>query len=100
MLQKPVDFKDSFDSHPAACLYFLEIEGPYRLASEEEVRHAALAILASAMCTGPVMSSPSAVRDYLLLRLAALEYEVFAVLLLDAQHRVIEYREMFRGTLT
>ena len=46
------------------------------------------------------LTSPSAVRDYLRLRLAGLEHEVFAAVLLDAQHRVIEFEELFRGTLT
>src|SRR3989475_6957550 len=46
------------------------------------------------------LSSPRAVRDYLRIALAGREQEVFAVLLLDAQHRVIAYEELFRGTLT
>ncbi len=46
------------------------------------------------------LSSPRAVRDYLRLALAGREQEVFVVLLLDAQHRVIAHEELFRGTLT
>jgi DNA repair protein RadC len=46
------------------------------------------------------LSSPRAVRDYLRLTLAGREQEVFAVLLLDAQHRVIACEELFQGTLT
>lgn len=46
------------------------------------------------------LSSPRAVRDYLRLALAGREQEVFAVLLLDAQHRVISCQELFHGTLT
>ena len=48
---------------------------------------------------GPMMSSPEAVRDYLRLRVAALEHEVFIVLFLDSQHRLISCDELFRGTL-
>lgn len=48
----------------------------------------------------PVLSSPNAMRDYLRLRMADLPYEVFMVLYLDAQNRLIEVEEMFRGTLT
>ena len=44
--------------------------------------------------------SPSAVRDYLRMRLQALPHEVFVVLFLDAQNRVLTSEEMFRGTLT
>ena len=46
------------------------------------------------------LNSPLAVRRLLSLRMAGLGYEVFSVILLDAQHRVIEVRELFRGTLT
>jgi len=46
------------------------------------------------------LSSPRAVRDYLRLALAGREQEVFVVMLLDAQHRVISSEELFRGTLT
>ena len=46
------------------------------------------------------LSSPRAVRDYLRLALGGREHEVFVVLLLDAQHRVIASEELFRGTLT
>jgi DNA repair protein RadC len=48
----------------------------------------------------PLFNTPQAVRDYLQLQLGARSYEVFAVLFLDSQHRLIELEEMFRGTLT
>ena len=47
-----------------------------------------------------VFDSPEAVKHYLQLHLAARPYEVFAVLFLDAQHRLITLEELFRGTLT
>lgn len=47
-----------------------------------------------------MLSSPQAVRDFLRIQLGRLEHEVFAVIHLDAQHRVIEYVEMFRGTVS
>jgi DNA repair protein RadC len=46
------------------------------------------------------LSSPRAVRDYLRLAFAGRQHEVFVVLLLDAQHRVIACEDLFRGTLT
>ena len=49
---------------------------------------------------GCAFSSPQVVRDFLRLKLGTLEHEVFAVLLLDAQNRLIDYQEMFRGTVT
>ena len=49
---------------------------------------------------GSALTSPGAVRDYLRLALAARDHEVFVVLFLDAQHRVLRSTELFRGTLT
>lgn len=48
----------------------------------------------------PVFTSPEGVKDYLRLQLGHLDHEVFAALFLDAQHRLIQYRVLFRGTLT
>ena len=45
------------------------------------------------------LNSPIAVRDYLRLTLSDKGHEVFCVAFLDAQHRVIAFEEMFRGTL-
>lgn len=47
-----------------------------------------------------LLGSPQAVRDWLRLKLAALPYEVFGALWLDSQNRLVEYDELFRGTLT
>lgn len=46
-----------------------------------------------------VLSSPQQVRDYLTLKLGALEREVFMVLFVDAQNRVIATETLFEGTL-
>ena len=46
------------------------------------------------------LDTPQAVRHYLQLQLAARAHEVFAVLFLDSQHRLIALEELFRGTLT
>jgi DNA repair protein RadC len=56
--------------------------------------------LAAELAQRTVFDSPQAVRDYLRLQLAELAHEVFAVLFLDAQHRLLCFDEMFRGTLT
>jgi DNA repair protein RadC len=44
--------------------------------------------------------SPAAAREHLRLHLAALPYEAFVVVFLDAQNRALACEEMFRGTLT
>ena len=46
------------------------------------------------------LSSPTAVRDYLRLKLGGLGHEVFMVIFLDAQNRVIDQDILFTGTLT
>jgi DNA repair protein RadC len=46
-----------------------------------------------------VLAAPSRTREFLRLKLGALEHEVFAALFLDNRHRLIEYVELFRGTI-
>ena len=48
---------------------------------------------------GKILSDPDLTRDYLMRQLTDRAYEVFAVLLLDSQHRVIQFVELFRGTI-
>lgn len=45
------------------------------------------------------LTSPDQTRSYLQARLEGYPYEVFACLFLDNRHRVIEYEELFRGTI-
>ena len=47
-----------------------------------------------------VLSSPQHVRDYLVLKLASLTREVFMVLFLDTQNRLLASEELFSGTLS
>jgi DNA repair protein RadC len=68
--------------------------------SDDHLIAQALAILSRRMRVKAHLGSPEAVRDYLRLSLADKEHEVFVVVLLDAQNRVLACDEMFRGTLT
>ena len=47
-----------------------------------------------------VFDAPEAVRQYVQMHIGTRPHEVFAVLFLDAQHRLIVLEELFRGTLT
>jgi DNA repair protein RadC len=47
-----------------------------------------------------VFATPDAVKHYLQLHLAAKDHEVFAILFLDVQNRLLAMEELFRGTLT
>lgn len=48
---------------------------------------------------GPFLTQPQAVKDYLRLKLVAEPNEVFAIVFMNSQHRVLAYEPMFRGTL-
>ena len=56
--------------------------------------------LREALRRGNVLSSPAVVRDFLRVTLEGRDHEVFLVVFMDAQNRVIATEEMFRGTLT
>ena len=56
--------------------------------------------MAQQLAEREVFGSPDAVKHYLQLHLAHKSHEVFAVLFLDAQNRLIAMEELFRGTLT
>lgn len=70
--------------------------------SENNIIKQALSILETRIkyCTeNQAFTSPNAARDYFKLRLAEFEHEVFAAVFMDNRNRVIEYRELFRGTI-
>jgi len=55
--------------------------------------------LSAAMKTGDLLTSPDLVRSYLSAQLRHQPREVFAVLFLDNQNRLITYEELFFGTI-
>ncbi|MBD9354715.1 RadC family protein [Methylomonas albis] len=48
---------------------------------------------------GNALTSPDITRAYLSAQLRGYSYEVFACLFMDNQHRVIQWEELFRGTI-
>lgn len=73
--------------------------GNYTAVSDDEVIAAALRILSKRITASPAMSNPRIVREYLAVRFAGLEHEVFACLYLDNRNKVIACEELFRGTI-
>ena len=69
--------------------------------SDDDIIQQALAVMENRMryASGPTLTKPEHVCSYLRLRLGELEREVFAVIFLDSQHRLISYQELFLGTL-
>ena len=76
-----------------------DAHGRYHQASAEQVFDAARQMVDRQMQRGMAIVSPADVKSYLVAKLAGLDHEVFAVLFLDAKFRLIEYVEMFRGTI-
>ena len=74
--------------------------GPAKRAELVAVLELARRALAQQLREREVFSSPQAVQHYLQLHLAPKGHEVFAVLFLDAQNRLVAMEELFRGTLT
>ena len=93
---------DSFLSVSAGVggLHIRDVAGQYRAAEADEVLLAAQRLLASQVRGSALLDSPAVVKDFLRARIGNLPHEVFAVLHLDSQNRVVDYVEMFRGTVS
>lgn len=74
--------------------------GPAKRAELLAVTEMARRGMSGQLRSEPVFNSPQVVRDYLQLQIGSLPHEVFCVLFLDAQHRLLACEELFRGTLT
>jgi DNA repair protein RadC len=74
--------------------------GPSKYAQLQAIFEMSRRALVEQMQQADVLGSPQQVRDYLCLKLGGLKREVFMVLFLDAQNRVVAQEEMFSGTLT
>jgi DNA repair protein RadC len=74
--------------------------GPAKRAELLAVMEMARRALLQGLKAQPVFDSPNTVKDYLALQLGGREREVFAVLFLDAQHRLLALEELFQGTLS
>ncbi len=86
-------------THTGTALQVQDPNGTYRTASDEEVLNAARSTINRRFRRGKALTSPADSREFLRIRLAHLEHEVFAVLWLDNRHRVIAFEDLFRGTI-
>ena len=74
--------------------------GPAKRAEIGAILELARRSLAEELAARPVFDAPAKVKDYLRLQIGTRPHEVFAVMFLDAQNRLLALEEMFRGTLT
>lgn len=71
-----------------------------RIAQENRVIDEALQILDRRLFShGPELTTPGLVAEYLKLSLVQQEHEVFAVIFLDAKHRVLRFEVLFHGSI-
>ncbi|HCB42334.1 MAG TPA: DNA repair protein RadC [Pseudomonas sp.] len=84
---------------PDVTLLVRDGRGRYRPASTNQILEVARQVIDQKVQRGTAFTSPNTVKDYLRTKLVGFEHEVFAALFLDSQHRLIEYTELFRGTI-
>jgi DNA repair protein RadC len=73
---------------------------PFANVTDEEILAKAASIIESKYKdTGVAFTTSRAVKDFIKFNLAISEREIFAVMFLNAQHELIEYKELFYGTI-
>lgn len=78
---------------------FVRENAQYGPAGAEQVLKAAQEIVDSRMVRGTSFKDPAIACDFFRDKLCHLEREVFAVVILDTRHRLIDYAELFFGTI-
>jgi DNA repair protein RadC len=73
--------------------------GDEKYAQLQAVMEMARRHFAEILQRGNALTSPEITRAYLSAQLRGYSYEVFACLFLDNQHRVLQWEELFRGTI-
>ena len=74
--------------------------GPAKRTEIAAVIELARRALTQQLSQQPVFDRPQQIKDFLKLQLGGRGFEVFAVMFLDSQQRLLKLEEMFRGTLT
>ena len=80
-------------------LFTQAANGVVQSATSDEILAAARRVLAHRVRRGATLNSPRGVYEYLTMKLGALDYEVFGMVLADQRRKVIECVELFRGTI-
>jgi DNA repair protein RadC len=85
--------------HKIAAKFFRNEAGFLEPATPHQLLEAALKIIGQQLKRETTFVSPRMVHDYMRLKIGQLEHEIFAILLLDTQNRLLAYEEVFRGTI-
>tara|TARA_Y100000780_G_scaffold148373_1_gene133658 strand:- start:55 stop:519 length:465 start_codon:yes stop_codon:yes gene_type:complete len=67
--------------------------------SENDILASAANILEEKFTQTPTFSSAADTKSFLQFKMAALEHETFCIMHLNSQHHLIEFEELFRGTI-
>lgn len=78
---------------------FVRDKARYAIAEPEQVLEAAQHIVDARMVRGASFKDPAVACDFFRDKLGHQEREVFAAVMLDTRHRLIEYAELFLGTI-
>ncbi len=73
--------------------------GPVRLGVLKALPELARRFYEQSLPTGQAIRSPADTRDFLTARLRDLPHEMFCCMYLDNRHRVLQFEELFRGTI-
>ncbi len=76
-----------------------DAQGVYRSINRDTLIKSAKQCVLEQFKSGFTVSSPASAESYVQTLLLDREHEIFAVLFLDNRHQVIDYVEMFRGTV-
>lgn len=91
----------SFEAaHVDTTLYVKDLEGRYTVASDEMIFTATRAAIERKYPANTAMTRPEIAADYFKNKLNGFEHEVFSIIFLNSQNKLIAYREIFQGTLT
>lgn len=83
----------------ASSLYVRGSNNRYRSATPDQIMEAARQVVDRRMQRGTSFVDPATSREYFRDKLSGFEREVFAAALLDTRHQLIEYVELFYGTI-
>ena len=87
------------DMQEPSRLYVRNDNGRYTVATADRVVEAARTVAEQRVQRGQSFSDPALASRYFQDMLGCLEREVFAAAYLDTRHRLIEYVELFQGTI-
>ena len=81
------------------CIFDASSPRGYREATFDEIMDGARQALSHRFRKGTLLDSPAATRNFLTVKLGVREFESFCCIYVDNRHRVIDFVELFRGTI-